>query len=1075
MLHRPAVPALSCLILLVVASPVVQAYAFEKISVPSLRVGGPLDSTPPFTQWADTRVVTQFDFDAAGGVADPEGWTTHDRTDVEGVNNAWFHVDDFSGLAGYAPLAGAQSMWCGLRPGDPAAVDWGSAPGYGNLWVQDLVSRVFTFGVTESEVQLEYALAHDLEPSFDYADVEYLAHDATWRPLATFTGVGSASDLWVVPVDSLAVAGTEASVRFRFRLYSDRAYSDEDGGYDSQGGLIVDDLVVRTPGALLASEDFEGEAVGAGQSDDGGWIATPATPFGDYAGLVDAGAQVQSGAVFNATHAWGFFAGSPETYSCGGYPGQAAVPLRRGASPAFNERIWNEVRSPWFGIGLDENGRAIGPQLDELRLQSEVYMDLPVAQGVYFYERVRFRVGGVPTTWQGEGFAYASESADWGRRIRAFPIPDGATEAQVALGVIDITGAACHSHAPLFDNVSIGRGFTSEVVTATGDSGFGTLRQAILAANADPDTTLIRFDLPGTSPHRLEPFSAYDPLTEAVIVDGYTQKGSSPNSAGSFAPTDAVIAIEVDGLNTFGASGLTLQGGGTVRGLSIGNFSIGVEASSGVARLVGNFVGLDASGAARPNDIGIRVASPGSEVGSTVAADRNLVGSNTGAGIRVEATATVRGNVVGVDPAGVEPRSNGGAGIEVYGGAASGTEVGGPVAAAANAVFYSAAGGVIVVGDGVTDPQGVTIRRNRLLGNFPGIDLGGDGPTANDPGDVDDGPNELQNSPVMLSVLASTIEAELQSAPNTSYVLDFYTNDFSCGAGDVSTWIGSESTTTDGSGYSLFSEALTTLPPGVWVSATATDPAGNTSELAACVRALNTPSGQQVSVSVPDESGSVRAQLEFGEVLDGGNTYVSTLTDVPQPIPGSYVVGDLLAFDLTTTANYSSAEGVTVCLRYDDAELTIPESALRMIHYDDADPDFWVDITTTHDAVGNVICGQTSSLSPFAIVAPGPTGIGGAPGRPDRFALLGARPNPFNPSTRIRFAVPDAGARVTIAIHDTAGRRVRTLSSRRWPSGRHTLTWNGRDDAGRGVASGVYHVRMESGAFAASQKIVLLK
>lgn len=84
-------------------------------------------------------------------------------------------------------------------------------------------------------------------------------------------------------------------------------------------------------------------------------------------------------------------------------------------------------------------------------------------------------------------------------------------------------------------------------------------------------------------------------------------------------------------------------------------------------------------------------------------------------------------------------------------------------------------------------------------------------------------------------------------------------------------------------------------------------------------------------------------------------------------------------------------------------------------------------------------------------------------------------PNPFNPVTTIRYDVTFGGADVTIVVFDVAGRRVRTLVDERRPAGVFSVAWNGEDDRGQRVASGVYFYRMRAGAFVDTKKMVLLK
>ncbi len=94
---------------------------------------------------------------------------------------------------------------------------------------------------------------------------------------------------------------------------------------------------------------------------------------------------------------------------------------------------------------------------------------------------------------------------------------------------------------------------------------------------------------------------------------------------------------------------------------------------------------------------------------------------------------------------------------------------------------------------------------------------------------------------------------------------------------------------------------------------------------------------------------------------------------------------------------------------------------------------------------------------------------------PDALRLAQNTPNPFNPRTEIRFALPEAG-RVDLAVFDLAGRRVRRLiEGQRLEQGEHSAIWQGRDDAGRALASGVYLYRLEAGPLSATKKMTLLQ
>jgi hypothetical protein len=98
------------------------------------------------------------------------------------------------------------------------------------------------------------------------------------------------------------------------------------------------------------------------------------------------------------------------------------------------------------------------------------------------------------------------------------------------------------------------------------------------------------------------------------------------------------------------------------------------------------------------------------------------------------------------------------------------------------------------------------------------------------------------------------------------------------------------------------------------------------------------------------------------------------------------------------------------------------------------------------------------------------------PAEPSR--SLGLRqnvPNPFNPSTRIAYDVPAGGAWVRLDVYDVAGRRVRTLVSARQSPGTKQVEWDGRNDGGAAVSSGVYFYRLRANGLVETQRMVLTK
>jgi predicted CXXCH cytochrome family protein len=112
---------------------------------------------------------------------------------------------------------------------------------------------------------------------------------------------------------------------------------------------------------------------------------------------------------------------------------------------------------------------------------------------------------------------------------------------------------------------------------------------------------------------------------------------------------------------------------------------------------------------------------------------------------------------------------------------------------------------------------------------------------------------------------------------------------------------------------------------------------------------------------------------------------------------------------------------------------------------------------------------QYSNEVPVIVTAVTETG-----GIPTEYALQQNNPNPFNPSTLIRYQVPEA-AHVRIQIYNTLGSLIATVVDREMNPGYHTVVWDGRDFSGNAVASGIYLYKMEAGNFSSVRKMMLLK
>ncbi|MEW5799090.1 MAG: cohesin domain-containing protein [Bacteroidota bacterium] len=128
-----------------------------------------------------------------------------------------------------------------------------------------------------------------------------------------------------------------------------------------------------------------------------------------------------------------------------------------------------------------------------------------------------------------------------------------------------------------------------------------------------------------------------------------------------------------------------------------------------------------------------------------------------------------------------------------------------------------------------------------------------------------------------------------------------------------------------------------------------------------------------------------------------------------------------------------------------------------------------------NELLNNARAAQKAAVQEYGMMIQILTGVGGQPDQlPTAFALDQNFPNPFNPATTIRFALPnDAG--VTLKVYDMLGREIRSLVNTKMNAGFHEVQWNGRNNLGSQVASGMYIYRIEAGSFVSTKKMMLLK
>ena len=95
-------------------------------------------------------------------------------------------------------------------------------------------------------------------------------------------------------------------------------------------------------------------------------------------------------------------------------------------------------------------------------------------------------------------------------------------------------------------------------------------------------------------------------------------------------------------------------------------------------------------------------------------------------------------------------------------------------------------------------------------------------------------------------------------------------------------------------------------------------------------------------------------------------------------------------------------------------------------------------------------------------------------GIPTEFALHENYPNPFNPTTTLRFDLPEV-SNITLTIYNMLGQKIRTYDMQSAPAGHHTLKWNATNNYGDPVAAGLYLYQLQAKDFIKTRKMVLLK
>ncbi len=297
----------------------------------------------------------------------------------------------------------------------------------------------------------------------------------------------------------------------------------------------------------------------------------------------------------------------------------------------------------------------------------------------------------------------------------------------------------CRSRRPSVEFMEPRLLLTAYVVQSTADNAStGTLRWAVLQANANPGPSTIQFDIPSTGVQRIALSSPLPQIVNPIVIDGTTEPGYAGHPS-----------IEIDGAGAgSNCNGLVITGGQSViQGLVISGFSgAGIVLEGGSGSLVqANLVGTNAGGtSALANGKGILiVGSSSNTIGGSAASQGNLISGNLGAGIELvrssqDATNNlITGNLIGTTANGSSALGNQGDGILING--ATGNVIGGSSPSTDNVVsanlengieLASGASATLITGNLVgTTADGLTALGNRddgiLLSSATSNTIGG--------------------------------------------------------------------------------------------------------------------------------------------------------------------------------------------------------------------------------------------------------------------------------------------------------------------------------------------------------------
>jgi len=437
-------------------------------------------------------------------------------------------------------------------------------------------------------------------------------------------------------------------------------------------------------------------------------------------------------------------------------------------------------------------------------------------------------------------------------------------------------------------------------------------------------------------------FGATGTVIADNVISGNTLEGISLGNSsldslvqGNLIGTDSTgtfaLGNQEDGIGIEISSGNTIGGTGPGQGNVIsGNFGAGIlDQGSSDNLFEGNLIGTNAAGlqALGNSAQGIFIlggdgpsGSSNDTIGGAATGAGNVIAANAQDGIFIQdagpGNVLIEGNYIGTNSVGGS-LGNGANGIRLF---ANQNTVGGTAAGAGNVIANNTGVNLLNSGNGVALVLNSNL--NEILSNsiYDDASLGinfGSGPTANHPWppgvSPNTGPNDYQNYPVLTSAVTngatnqSEITGTLNAEPDTTFLVQFFASPTrnASGYGEGEIYLGQTTVTTDSNSNAAIDFVFTgAIPSGYNVSATATDPSGNTSEFAKDIS-----SQAEVDVSI-----AVSAQPSTGTTTYVGSTLVYTLTVTNNGSEDALnvVVTDTLDLNVTYQSASSSVSGAII-------------------------------------------------------------------------------------------------------------------------------------------------------------------